>query len=134
MKDFYIGSKKIKGINPTELKTPAGDMIHEVLFKDDTKVLMADKKLKICRTEKPLDANASSENFIGTVAAIVFGVLHEYDLTINELNPFSMKLLDLVNNSTDKTADVLWGAEAHERTLNQMNGILTKNLKENEEK
>lgn len=133
MKNYYIGLKKIKGTIDSGKRTPLGDMIYEITYDGGTKELVSAKRLELCRSDKPLDPTSSQAKFINPVASMVFGVLHEYDLKLGEVNAFATALVTLVNHGIDKAEKIVWGTEEFDRTLNQVNEILLNNAKENKD-
>lgn len=129
---YFIANKEIKGTVDTGKKTPLGDIIYEVNLENDRKAVMPAKRLELQKSEKVCDLTASRDNFIKPLASMVFGMLHEYGMRINEIDYFCQVLVGLVKSGADKANEKMWGVEdIGEISLNQVNEVLLKDEESN---
>jgi hypothetical protein len=130
--DQYLSDKKIMlVVEAKEEKTPGGEMMVEVSFEDGAKEIMPKKRLELLTTNEISSDSLVREVLRKQVGSILFGVMHEYGLKIEEVDSCLDTVVELVNNSTAKSYELLFGFEKTKIPLNEINKIL---LKENGDK
>lgn len=128
--EVYIGDKKVVSTFPTDKTTPGGDKIIGVKFENNSEEEMSERRFSIVRTYKPSDASSVREVFCKHVASQIYGILHEYDVRISEIDYTMAQLDSLLGGASTMVENILWGVEDQEsRTLNMMNQILLENGK-----
>jgi len=128
--DNYIGNKKIiLVVEKEDKKTPMGEMFVEVSFEDGSKELMPKKRLDILTTQEISDDSAVRDVLRKNVGSMIFGLLHEYGIKINEVDPCIDTVIELVNNASSKSYEILLGFEKTNIPLNAINDILMSNNK-----
>ncbi|HNW65717.1 MAG TPA: hypothetical protein PKO10_00725 [Aliarcobacter cryaerophilus] len=117
-----------------EEKTPMGEIFVEVSFEDGSKEVMPKKRLEMISTEAISSDSLVREVLRKQVGSILFGVMHEYGIKIDEVDPCIDTVVELVNNSSAKSYEILFGYEKTKIPLNAINKILMANLKDNGDK
>lgn len=124
----YIGEKEVTGFTELEgQRTPAGATIVRVDYKDSTSETMPYPRYEaLIHTEK-LDASKTRDRVVARVAGTIYGVLHEYGMYLNEIDPVINQLVTLVNGAVEKANNYKWGVEfADQRSLLMVNDVLIK--------
>jgi len=130
----YIADKKILMVTEMEEKTPMGEIFVEVSFEDGSKEVMPKKRLEMISTEAISSDSLVREVLRKQVGSILFGVMHEYGIKIDEVDPCIDTVVELVNNSSAKSYEILFGYSKTKIPLNAINKILMANLKDNGDK
>ena len=124
--DQYIGSKQIVFVKELEdKKTPGGDIMVEVSFNDDSKDVMPKKKFELVSKDQKYDDIEINKIVTGRVASIIFGMLHEYDLTWGQVNPVIEAIGALMENGMEKAYNIHFGVDTKtDIPLNKINQML----------
>jgi hypothetical protein len=131
----YLSDKKIMlVVEIQDEKTPAGEMLVEVSFEDGSKEVMPKKRLEMLTTQEISNDSLAREVLRKQVGSIIFGVLHEYGIKLDEVEPCIDTVYELVNNATAKSYEILFGFSKTQIPLNAINKILMDNIKENGDK
>jgi hypothetical protein len=131
----YIADKKILLVKEIEGETtPMGESLVEVSFEDGSKEEMPKKRFEMIVTEEISSDSLVREVLRKQVGSILFGVMHEYGIKIDEVDPCIDTVVELVNNASAKAYEILFGYEKTKIPLIAMNKILVKNIKENGDK
>lgn len=131
----YIADKKIMlVIELKDQKTPMGEMFVEVSFEDGSKEMMPKKRLEMIATQEISNDSLVREELRKNVGSILFGVMHEYGIKLDEVDPCLDTVVELVNNASAKSYELLFGYNKTKIPLNAINKILMNDLKENGDK
>lgn len=127
----YISDKKILLVKEIEGETtPMGEMFVEVSFEDGSKEIMPKKRLDMITSQEISSDSVVRDTIRKQVGSVIFGILHEYGIKIDEVDPCIDTVVELVNNSSSRSYEILFGYEKTKIPLNAINKILMANLKE----
>jgi hypothetical protein len=129
IKKRFIGSKEIFTAQVTNKKTPQEKPILRIEYSDGTYEYLPEKRFLATITDEPIDASALRRKLLEEMGAEVgpklYGMLHEYGMRLNEIEPAWSYMVGLANNAVDRANNIMWGVDyADQRTLNQINDIL----------
>lgn len=127
MSKNYIGEKEVVKFIETSERTPAGATIIEVFYVDGTKEIIPYPRYENIISPVPLDASKTQEKIVSRVASTVYGVLHEYGMRLDEIDPVMNQIATMVNSAIEKANNYKWGVEyASDRNLLMVNNVLLK--------
>ena len=126
-KKKYIGAKKISDLELSVEKTLLGKEMYLVKYYDNfPEELLPGEVIKIIVTKQPTDATTLRDLKVKPVVEKILAILAESDLRLEE----SQYALDLTAKSVveniQRVFTKLWGKEYPERTMMDMERILTK--------
>lgn len=129
---FFIGEKKIKIIETTELTTPAGGSIVNVIYDNkDGEELMTLARLEETRTFKKTDATKVRERLIKGSGKKMYALLMEYGPYLYEVDHILNEVVRLSNDATEQATGILWGKDhPSQRSLLDVNNILLKHYEQ----
>lgn len=134
MEQFISDKKILLVVEVQDAKTPMGEMLVEVSFEDGTKEVMPKKRLEMIGTDAISDDSLVRDVLRKQVGSILFGVMHEYGIKLDEVDPCLDTVIELVNNASAKSYELLFGFSKTKIPLNAINKILMANIKENGDK
>lgn len=133
MDNHYIADKQIKTVLTLETKTPSGKEMVSVTYMDDSVEVMPLERLETVSSETQSDASTVQQTLKKKVSAMLYLTMHEYGLKMGEVEGILEATSALVNNGYEKAIEVLMGTEYIFLPLNNVNDILMKNAKPEEE-
>lgn len=130
---FYIGAKEIMTVTMVEKKdTNAVEMV-KVMFTDSSSVTIPKLKLELVQTEEPSDASSIQRIVRKQMGGLIYGLMHQYGLSVLETNDALDEAAQLVQNAMDKATNILFNVEyPADRTVNQINDILIEHANKND--
>lgn len=131
MEQFIADKKIMVVIEVQDEKTPMGEMLVEVSFEDGSKEVMPKKRLEMIASEAISNDSLVREVLRKQVGSVLFGVMHEYGIKLDEVDPCIDTVIELVNNASAKSYELLFGFSKTKIPLNAINKILMANIKEN---
>jgi len=131
MEQFLADKKILMVVEIENKKTPMGEKLVEVSFEDSSKEIMPKKRLEMIATQEISNDSLVREVLRKQVGSILFGVMHEYGIKLDEVDPCLDTVVELVNNASARSYELLFGYEKTKIPLNAINKILMANLKEN---
>jgi hypothetical protein len=134
MENFIADKKIMLVVEIQEEKTPMGEMLVEVSFEDGSKEVMPKKRLEMILSEAISNDSLVREVLRKQVGSILFGVMHEYGIKLDEVDPCLNTVVELVNNATAESFELLFGFSKTQIPLNAIKKILMANIKENGDK
>ena len=124
----YIGKNKILlVVEIQDKKTPAGEMFVEVSFENGTKEIMPKRRLETISSDKEQEDLEIKTLLKHKVSSTIFGVLHEYGLKMSEIDTVLDGVVELINNASEKSYEIVYGCEKSVTPLNLINDILVEN-------
>lgn len=105
-------------------KTPGKAEMVEIHFTSGDKEKMPKVRFELISSDVKLDATAVRERLKARVGAMLFGILHEYGILWEEVNPVIDAMGGLVDRSFEKASDVKWGFIKPKLPLIEINNIL----------
>lgn len=129
----FIGRKAVDNIVDTGRKTPMGGIMLKVCYEDGSYEYMPEKKFNILKTKEAVDDTYVRGQIVTyvtkEVGSAVYTMLLEFGCKLSETEPIMNQVVALINAGTDKVNNILWAVDyADQRTLNQINDILTQNV------
>jgi len=123
---FWLEEKSVEDITLADEKTPLGDIIYNIKFGNGfgPDVKMAAKKYHVIRTLEKSDASSARERLVKKVGADVYALMLEYGLKFSEIDPVLNEVVRLINDGQNHAIDYLWGNEAYDRSLLDVNRVL----------
>jgi len=126
---MFIGEKCVKEVTDLPERTPAGSPIHEIFFEDGTKTTMPHERFVTVKTDYVSSSSAVLREISKKLSTQIYSCMHEFDLTMEEIDPVLNEVVRLVNSGATKASNLLWGVEdAPLRSLLMINKVLVKNL------
>jgi hypothetical protein len=127
-KKTFVGEKKIKRVDETELKTPAGGSIVNVVYdNNDGEELMTLARLESIRTFKKSDSTKARDRLVHDAGRKLYALLMEYGPYLYEVDHILNEAVRLANHATEQATDILWGKDhPSKRSLLDVNNILAK--------
>lgn len=126
----FIGAREIVGVSEIDKKTPGGLKMVKVVFADGLIQDMPEKRLEMVKSEHESDATKVGEIIRKSVGSMVYGLFHEYGISLSESNAILDEVAQLINAGSSKATNILFNVEYPEdRTLNQINDILLEHAK-----
>lgn len=130
MENQYIGARKIVGISDSDKKTPSGSKMIHVIFEDGSVKDMPQNRFDLVVTSEESDASAVGAKVRKQVGSMLYGLLHEYGVSLVEANTSLDEAATLINSAMDKATNILYGVEyPDDRTVLQINDILLEHAK-----
>jgi len=121
----YIGEKEVKGFSETGDRTPGGSTMVKVEYVDGSSDVMSHTRYLTVVGEEKLDATQLRDKLAKRVASMIYGVLHEYDVKLGEVDFVLDNVATLVNGAIERATNHKFGVEyADQRTLIMINNIL----------
>jgi len=134
MAEFYE-DKEVRSVEKTEDKMPAGTPIVKVVFTDDSVELMSEVRFNTMKSAEATDATKSREALTKKVGSQLYGILVEYGLRLNEIDPCFDQAVQLTNNVVEQAEKVMWKVlSGKHRTLKQVNDVLLEHYANTESK
>lgn len=131
----YIADKKILVVVEVEgEKTPMGETLVEVSYENGEKEVMPKKRLEMIASNEISSDSIVREVLRKQVGSILFGVMHEYGIKIDEVDPCIDTVVELVNNASARSYELLFGFQKTKIPLLAINKILMANLKDKDGK
>jgi hypothetical protein len=121
---YYLEDKKIVGIVESEKKTPLGGTICEVTYEDGTTGVITEAKLKAVQTTEKSTATDARNALVKELGQKIYAVMCEYGLKFSEIDPVLNEVVRLSNDNQNHALDILWGNEAYDRGLLDVNEVL----------
>lgn len=134
MEQFIADKKILVVVEIKDEKTPMGEMLVEVSYENGEKEIMPKKRLEMIATQEISSDSLVREVLRKQVGSILFGVMHEYGIKIDEVDPCIDTVVELVNNASARSYEILFGFQKTKIPLNAINKILMKDLKDNGDK
>jgi len=131
--DFYIEEKKVKEMTVIG-ESPIGDPVFNVSFEEGADMQLSQKKFECVRTTEKSDATTSLEVLVKKIGSELYAVLVEYGIKFAEVDPLLNEVVRLINDGQNKAQDILWGNEAYDRSLLDVNRVLLTKYAESETK
>ncbi len=128
LKKKFIGLDKIKSVKLAERKTCLGKDVYELTYTDGSKKELPKHVVELLATEKSTDATALRELMIQPIVKDLLGVLLDYEIRLEDINYVFEKTSASITESVKKAADVVFGKEFKERTLQDIDKILKKHV------
>ncbi len=122
--DFFVEEKRVKMIKATEEKTPLGDAIFEVTFEEGEMLLMTRAKFEAMRTKQKSTATDARNALCTELGRKIYALMCEYGLKFSEVDPVLNETVRLTNDNQNHAMDILWGNEAYDRSLLDVNRVL----------
>ena len=123
MNKQYIGDKEIFGIAKIENKDYDFPLV-EVLYKDDTKEVMSEKMMNNITTTEPIDATTLRDKRMQPVATEMLGLLLSSGVKYKEIEYLLSLLKKSLEMNYEYAEELLWGKNAYEVNLIDMNTVL----------
>lgn len=122
--EIYIEDKKIANVDTIDEKTPLGEPIYLIKFEDGTESKMTLRKFTAMQTDHKSDATAARAVLTKEVGSRIYGMMMEYGLKFAEIDPCLNETVRLINDGQNAALDILWGNEAYDRSLLDVNRVL----------
>lgn len=121
----YIADKKIKDTKEAGYATPQGTPIIEVEYEGGAVERMSHIRYELIVTDKKSDLNEVREKLTKRLGAMIYSIMIEYDLKLDEIDPVLNTAADMVNGASREAANQLFGvSHSDERSLVMINKIL----------
>lgn len=115
----YYGQKEVKDI------ITDGDEKSVVIFTDDSQIVLANKMIAAAVTDEPKDLTTLRNLRCFPVVADILKVLHSWNVLVDEIDFIDSRVIISINESLKRANNVLWGKEEGERTIDEVNQVLT---------
>lgn len=123
--DVYVEEKKVKTVIPVEGETtPLGEAIYKITFEDDSEVVMSSRKFQAVQSLEQSDATTARNELAKEIGKQIYGLMVEYGLKFSEIDPVLNETVRLANDGQNTANDILWGNEAYDRSLLDVNRVL----------
>jgi len=123
--ELYFEEKKVKSVVPVDGQTtPLGEAIYTVTFEDDSSQVMTARKFAAMQTTEKSDATAARNELSKEMGKQMYGLMVEYGLKFSEIDPVINEVVRLANDGQNTANDILWGNEAYDRSLIDVNRVL----------
>ncbi len=129
---YFVGKKPVLQIVDVG-RTPMNLPMLKVCFEDGTYEYMPEKRFNIVKTTEKTDesyvkgmvvAHASKD-----VGSVIYSMLLEMGCKLSEVESVTNQAIVMTNAASERANNILWGIDyADERTINQINDILVKNV------
>lgn len=114
----FIGPNEIHSISLAEYKTPAGNDIFEVVFKDGKKRIYTKETFEYICTDTISDYSSVTEKKLLPVIRKTMAVLAEHDINAGEVDMFLKQLMTNIDNSFNRATNYMWFQNDKEFTPN----------------
>ena len=121
---IFFEEKEVASVETTDEKTPLGDAVYVVRFSEGGETKMTIKKFTAMQTTEKSDATAARAALAKEVATKIYALFMEYGLKFSEIDPVINESLRLINDGKNAALDILWGNEAYDRSLLDVNRVL----------
>lgn len=122
----YIVGKKIRSLELSDKKTYLGNEIYLIRFDDGTEQTLSKEVIKNIADKKSYDLNQLRDKMIFPIIEKILGILTEADLKIEDMNYLQDRLSASINENLKKANTIIWEKELVDRTMMDLNNILTK--------
>jgi len=123
----YLGPKEVLAVVKLDNKTPLGNELVEVCYKDGTKEILSKLILEASITNKPTDLTTLRNLRIFPVVKELLNVLLKWNVKINEVEFIVEIVKASINDNMDKASSILWKKNIYERTTLDVDTILREN-------
>lgn len=127
-KKKFIGIDKIKSLKLIERKTCLGKDVYELTYTDGSKVELPKHVIEILTTEKSTDATALRELIIKPIVKDVLSVLLDYEIRLEDINFVLENTSAAITESVKQAVTKLFGKGFEDRTLEDIDEILKKDV------
>jgi len=124
MEGKYFEDKKIVSSVDSEEKTPLGGSIMSVIFDDETNSMITEAKLNAVTTDEKSTATDARNALTKEMGQKIYAILCEYGIKFSEVDPVLNEVIRLTNDNQNHALDILWGNEAYDRGLLDVNKVL----------
>jgi hypothetical protein len=104
----YIGPDEIVSTEPSELKTPEGKGVVEVVFKSGRKHIFTEETLAYVVTDEVSDHNTVQEKKFTPVIRKIMSVLLEHDLNVSEIEMLFKQIGFNLDSTFNRATSYLW--------------------------
>lgn len=123
--DLYVEEKKVKAVTPVEgEETPLGEPIFLITFEDDSSTKMTSRKFQSMQTLEKSDATSARNALTKDLGQQIYALMMEYGIKFAEIDPVLNEVVRLVNDGQNAALDILWGTDAYDRSLLDVNRVL----------
>lgn len=131
---FFVGERKVKAVEITDLTTPAGGSIYRIIYEGNMgEELMTDARWNAVRTRRKGDATEVRDRVVREAGKKLYALLMEYGPYLFEVDHILNEAVRLANDATEQANNALWGKEhSSERSLLDVNNVLLKKYGKNE--
>lgn len=129
---YFVGNKAVASIVDTGKKTPMGKPMLQIFYEDGSYEYMPERRFNITRTTEKSDATGVRTRLIQVasveIGAAAYQLLHEFGCKLSDVEIVLNQAVVFVNAGAERATNLLWQVDyADDRTLNQVNDILTAN-------
>ena len=126
----YFGLRKIEGVEESEEKTYLGKEKITLIFEEKERQDLPLEVVELLISSTSTDLSTLREKRVKPVVERLLIILLEAELTIPDLEyAVGPKLKFSLEDTVERANTILWnGKEAHERTLNDIEKVLKKNV------
>ena len=121
----YLEQDKIKEVILLEEKTTKGKEVINLIFEGDKEKIITQEVAVIQVSDEPKDATAMREELMKVMVAEMLAILLERRIKINDIDYLFLKLNESINLTLKMANDKLWGKTSDEKTLDDVEKILT---------
>ena len=121
----YLEQDKITDVILLEEKTTKGKEVIKLIFEGDKEKIITQEVAVIQVSDEPKDATAMREELMKVMVAEMLAILLERRIKINDIDYLFLKLNESINLTLKMANDKLWGKTSDEKTLSDVEKILT---------
>ena len=121
----YLEQDKITDAILLEEKTTKGKEVIKLIFEGDKEKIITQEVAVIQVSDEPKDATAMREELMKVMVAEMLAILLERRIKINDIDYLFLKLNESINLTLNMANDKLWGKTSDEKTLSDVEKILT---------
>jgi len=131
MKDIigkFVGSKKIQYVKLAERKTYLGKDVYEITFESGITAVqeITEENLKNILSDVATDETQVRDKMVDSLVEKTMGILLEGEIKVIDMEYFKQKLTGTINYHHENSETILWGKEYYDKTLADINAIITK--------
>lgn len=122
----YLEQDKIKFVSDIDEKTYKGKDMIRLIFENDKNKDLPVEVANYLISDSPIDATHFRDLVVKPLVGEIIGVLLERQIKIDDMDFLFLKINESINLSIQVASDKLWGKDSSEKTLADVDRILTK--------
>lgn len=104
----FIGSQEIVSVQEIDFKTPKGEAVYEITFKDERSHIYPVKVIELIVSDEATDANYVQEKKFQSLCSEIMDSIAEYDVNLGEVQMLVKVLTGSIDEEFNKAASMLW--------------------------